>query len=272
MANIDSIQPVYYDAEYPYYVYYDNLPLRNIVTRQELINSAVENQRKILTDAIGTQGTLSNRLNRSLDADGALKTTAVDDSWHNIAYHTDGSYDDGVSIINYVRMKNEERAKLSLIADAATSLALQVETPSTIVLFEDETVELIASSTIAWSVVAPNQIKADLTFATTSIHNHYYDLVPVHYNTVTPDYQTYKVNSLASPYKDGSLRVYINGIRLTADTTAAPHYVYVPSASGPSEDWTLMTFTPDSTNGLFTLNRAITVSDVIRIDFDIQLS
>lgn len=271
MPNIDSIQPVYYDSLYPYYVYYDNLPLKNIVARQELINSAVENQRQVLTDAIGNQGTLSNRLNRSLEEDGSLKQSAVDDAWHNIAYHTDGYYDDGISVIEYVRMTGSERAKLSLVADDATSLAIQVQTPSTIVLFENETIELIASDSITWDVTAPNQIQANVTFASTSLHNHYYDQVPVHDNILSPDYQTYKVNALASAYKEGSLRVFINGIRLSADTTDEPYYVYIPSADGPGETWNLMAFTPDAENGTFTLNRAITASDVIRIDYDIQL-
>lgn len=272
MPNIESIQPVYYDTLMPYYIYYDNLPLRNIVTRQQLINSSVESQRRILTEAIGNQGTLSNRLNRSLEEDGSLKTSAVDDAWHNIAYHSDGLYDDGVSVINYVRMMQDERAKLSLIADAATSLSLEVHTISTIIPFIDEMVELLPSSTVTWTVVPPNQLKAELTFATTSLHNHYYDQKPEHYDIITPDYQNYKVNSMVTPYTEDSLRVYINGIRLTADTTASPYYVYVPSADGPSEDWNLMTFTPDPENGLFTLSRSIAVNDVIRIDYDIQLS
>lgn len=266
MPNIDAIQPVYYDASYPYYVYYDNLPLRNIVTRQELINSAVDRQWDILNESIGSAGTLANRLAASLNPDGSLKTEAIDDTMHSIAYHTDGSYDDGVSVINYVRMQSGERAKLSLVADSATSLALQVNTPSSIVLFEDETVELISSSTVTWGVVAPNQIAAHLTFASDSLHNHLYDQTPVHDNLIEPDYQTYKINSLATPFISGSLRVYINGMRLSETG-----YVYAPSASGPTEDWTLLSYTPDAENGMFTLSTNITSIDVIRIDYDTQI-
>lgn len=272
MPNIDSIVPVYYSELDPYYVYYDNLPLRNIVLRQELINSAVETQKQIIAESKGTQGTLANRLAQSIEDDGSLKSSAIDDAWHNIAYHTDGTYDDGISIIQYVRMRNEERAKLEFIADAATSLALQVETPSTIILFEDETVELLGSSSVTWSTLAPNQIQANLTFPLSAIRQHYYDQVPVFYDLITPDYQTYKVNSIASPYVEGSLKVFINGIRLSADTTDPPYSVYVPSADGPEGTWYLMSFTPDYANGTFVLSRSITASDVIRIDYDIELS
>ena len=44
MPNIDVIVPVYYNTLDPYYVYYDNLPLRNLVIRDELMNSAIESQ------------------------------------------------------------------------------------------------------------------------------------------------------------------------------------------------------------------------------------
>ena len=266
MPNIDSIQPVYYQALDPYYVYYDNLPLRNIIARQELINSAVDLQRSVLVEAIGTSGTLSNRLAKSINDDGTLITSAIDDAQHNIAQHTDGVYDDGVSIISYVRMKNDERAKLSLIADMATSLALQVNTISNAILFEDETIELVSSDTITWDVEAPNQLTAHLTFPISAIHNHYYDQTPVDYDVI-PDYQTYKVNSLATPYIEGSLRVYINGVRLSESTS-----VYVPAADGPESNWTLTSFTSVYSSGTFVLSRSITALDVLRIDYDLELS
>ena len=267
MPNIDLIPEVYYHTLDPYYVYYDNLPLSNIIQRQELINNAVDNNRDILTDAIGTQGTLSNRLDRSLEEDGSLKTSAINDAEHSIAYHTDGAYNDGVSIIEYVRMLSSERSKISLVADEATSLGLLIETPSTTVLFEDTTVEVIPSPTVTWGITAPNKLQANLTFPTTALHNHYYDLDPVHYVLASPDYKTYKVNTLASVYNDGSLRVYINGIRLSEGNS-----VYVPPADGPDGDWTLTSFTSTAASGIFLLSRSITASDIIKIDFNLPLS
>ena len=45
-------------------------------------------------------------------------------------------------------------------------------------------------------------------------HVHYYGIIPVPTNLITPDYIHYQVTSIATPYKAGSLRVYLNGIRL----------------------------------------------------------
>ena len=85
-------------------------------------------------------------------------------------------------------------------------------------------------------------------------------------NIVTPDHTNYQVDSISSVFIDGTLRVYINGVRIFADGQ-----VYVPGALA-TDQWTLMSFTPDSANGLFELSSAITEEDIIRIDFDIALT
>ena len=106
-------------------------------------------------------------------------------------------------------------------------------------------------------------------------HNHFYDFTPVAQNIVTPDYKSYKVTSIGTPYKQGTLRVYVNGIRLSES-----NLVYIPfnfTVSGPS--WKLMGYTEDVadvngivTSGKFTLSSTITASDIIRVDFDTQFS
>jgi len=104
-------------------------------------------------------------------------------------------------------------------------------------------------------------LKPVLTIPIDFAHRHYYDLEPI-----TTDYISFKVTSVNTPYIEGSLRVYINGIKLTAD-----NQVYVPG-DVMTEDWSLNSFTPDHTAGTFELYAAITSDDIIRIDFDIALS
>jgi Holliday junction resolvasome RuvABC DNA-binding subunit len=130
---------------------YDNLPLRNIYIRQELINDAVNINSDILRQAVGTQGTVSNRLAQSINDDGTLKASAIDGAKHNIAQHKDGQATVssaelaaltalGYSVSNpvpFVRMTLAERDKLSLMASEATAFKLQLDTPSNVVLFDD---------------------------------------------------------------------------------------------------------------------------------------
>lgn len=263
MPRIELITPVYYDGEWPYHKEYDNLPLRYIVARQELINSAVDQVEEILRDSIGTQGTLANRLNQSLDEDGSLLVDAVDETLHSIGAHTDGEYEG----VEYVRMTADERDKLTNIAEDATSILIEVEnTISTTVEFADGPFVLGRSNTVTWEVTAPNIIKANLAFPTEAAHQHYYDLVPVAANS-TPDYINYKTTSLSTAFVEDSLRVYVNGIKLSVSDDV---YVY-NNTDGPGGDWELLSFTSDYEAGTFELSRAIDITDIITIDFDINL-
>jgi hypothetical protein len=263
MPRIELIPEVFYNAMDPYHWEFDNLPLENILSRQRLVNDAVDINSDILRDSVGTAGTLANRMNQSIEADGSLKTVAVDDTLHNIAMHEDGSIDISGTPVNFVRMLESERDKLSLINDEATSLTLELETISATVLFENETVKFVDSSTVAWSVNAPNEVSANFNFPAAAAHQHFYDLTPVASNIVTPDYINYKVTSVSTPYTSGSLRIFINGVKISESGS-----VYVPDSTGPDGVWTLTTFTSNFSSGTFALNRAITSSDVIRIDFD----
>lgn len=262
MPRIDSITPVQYSGLWPYHVHYDNLPLLYILARQQLINSSVDQMDEILENSIGSVGSLSNRLNQSIEDNGDLKTAAVDDTVHNIGAHADGEYEG----IDYVRMTLTERSKLADIAEDATAISIEFPTNSTTVVFDDVMISFEDSDTVTWEVEAPSTVKANMAFPAEAAHQHYYDLVPVHDNLSTPDYTNYKTTVSSTEFIEGSLRVYVNGIRLSENDGV---YVY-SAADGPGEAWTLTSFTGDHEDGSFALNRAIDPLDTITIDFDIS--
>jgi hypothetical protein len=266
MPEIDLIQDVLYDPIYPYHWLYDNLPLQNILTRIDLVNAQVDIDADILRNSSGTAGTLNNRLAQSLDDSGALKPTAVDESMHNIAFHTDGS--DGIST-TYVRMMESERDKLTLIDSEANMLDIEVESISTTELLETGTARFRHSDTVTFTLDAPDIIKAHTVFPPAAAHQHFYDLEPAHLTPSSPDYQNYKTTGSGTAFMSGTLRVYVNGIRLN-DTEAV--YVY-DGSEGPDGTW-ILTYVSASTpaSGTFSLNRALNSSDVIRIDFDQSLA
>jgi len=266
MPEIDLIQDVLYSSAWPYHVHYDNLPLRNILTRIDLINSQVDINADILRNSIGSAGTLDNRLNQSLEDSGDLKSSAIDDAMHNIAMHTDGT--DGIST-TYVRMKESERDKLDLIQSEANLLDLEIQSISTTETLTTGTARFRHSDTVSFSLDAPDIIKAHTIFPPDAAHQHFFDLAPAHATPSSPDYKNYKTTSLGTAFMTDTLRVYVNGIRLSADEAV---YVY-DGSTGPDGTWTL-TYVASTTpaSGLFSLNRALDSSDVIRIDFDRSLA
>ena len=257
MPRIELVEPVYFAAQDPYHWSYDNLPLYNIIRRENLINLALDNVLDQMRNAIGTQGSLSNRLNQSINADGSLKSSAIDNALHSIEEHEDTD--------DYVRMTKAESDKLNLIAAEATNLSVQVDTDgSSTVLFDAGVIEIQASDSVSPIVVSPNILKFELGFPVAAAHQHYYSLTPTNDDLIDPDYINFKVNSMATAYIDGSLRVYINGVRIFEDVE-----VYVPG-SLTDDPWTLLSFTSDATDGTFALSAAISDSDIIKIDFDIS--
>lgn len=258
MPNINLITVPQYQANQPYHYFYDNLPIDALVQREDLINYAVDINTEILRQTIGTAGSLPARLNQSLQDNGALKTAAVDTALHNIGYHTDGDYD-GVS---YVRMELSERQKLSLIADEATSLSIGIQGPSDITYISDGVALIDNSSTITWSVSLDQKIRADVSVGLTNAHMHYDNIEPISAD-LTPNYKDY-ITNLPSEFTAGSLKVYINGVRIFSDIT-----IYAPT-SDPSSAWQLNSFTENSGLG-FSLLNAITAYDTIRIDFEVPL-
>lgn len=277
MPDLNGLPVPEYTGGQPYHYEYDNIPLQTLADRDNLINAVVDTHQEILRNCAGTVGTLANRLSQSIEDDGNLKSTAVDQTLHNIAEHTDGSktvtgtelsdyqalgYPSISNPVPFVRMLEAERDKLSLVADEATKLLVDVNTPSLVYSFGSgtDTLVLAESNSIGWTFEGPNSVKPEIKFSIAFAHRHYYDLEPV-----TDDYLNYSVNGIATPYTEDSLRVYINGVRLNMDYT-----VYVPNSD--VTEWTANKFTPNHLAGTFALATAITANDIIRIDFDIEVS
>ena len=258
MPRIELIPEVYYAPNDPIHWEIDNLPLKNIIQRQNLINLSLDDVLEEMRDAIGTQGSMANRLNQSINADGSLKASSINNALHSIESHGDSD--------DYVRMTKDQSDKLDLISDEATSLAMQVDQDgSATIEFDSGVVIFEGSDTITPSITSPNKIKFNMAFPASAAHRHYYGLLPVHADG-TPDFINYKATSVSTVYIEDSLQVYINGVRIF-DNGA----VYVP---GPLVDdaWTLMYYTPSHAAGTFVLSSALSEDDIIRIDFDILLS
>ena len=283
MPDLSQLPVPLYTADQPYHWEYDNLPLQTLSQRDDLINGQVDILSDIVNESAGTQGDLSNRLAQCMDENGDLLPAAIDLALHNIGEHTDASVTvDDTDLANYValgfpelvnpvpfvRMLQAERSKLALMANEATNLTINVETISNIVAFDAGAVELAQSSSIQWEIQAPNKIMPVLSISTDFAHRHYYDMTPVMVPTsdsIPVLYKLYNVTSIATPYIEDSLRVYINGIRISSQFD-----VYYPS--NPVSTWQLNTFTEDYANGAFTLANPITDADIIQIDFDISLT
>ncbi len=259
MPNLSQLPVPKFTGLEPYRFEFDNLPLNTIIRRETAINNAVEVNSQILRLSAGDQGSLSNRLNQSMNENGSLKVDAVDEILHSIGAHSDGEFDGDF----YVRMLQAERDKLFLIETEANKLTIQVNTISNSVLFDDGNIEFIESDSVTWNVASGNKVSANFNFPTESAHQHIYDLEPVDSNVVTPDYKNYKTTSVSTPYMEGSLRVFINGYRLSSEIE-----IYVPV--GIDQTLTLIKYTPDHEDGIFQLSVPITAEDIIRIDFDIS--
>src|ERR1700677_168063 len=183
----------------------DNQPLSTIMQNVTLVNFQTDQNANILRDAVGSAGTLSNRLNQSINPDGSLNTVAIDNALHSIAEHLDTN--------SFVRMTMGERAKLSLIASDATNFGIQFNTVSAILTFDDGILTLGNSDTISFRY-AGGVMYADNAFPSSVRHIHYYGLVPVPVNLLSPDYTNYQTTSISTPYAQNSLRIYLNGVRL----------------------------------------------------------
>lgn len=261
MPRIELITEVLYNPNDPIHWEVDNLPLKAILERQNLINSALDNVIGQMRDAIGTQGSVANRLNQSINADGSLKSAAIDEALHSIEDHEDTD--------NYVRMTKDQSDKLDTLATSATNTSLRVYTNVGLTestAFSSGEVKIQPSDTLVPEVVAPNIVKFNLTFPLSAAHRHYYGLVPVHDDTIDPDYVNYKVTSVSTPFVEDSLRVYVNGVRVFEDVE-----VYVPGVM-VDDPWTLLKFTPDHTGGTFEFSSALSEDDIVRIDFDVALA
>lgn len=269
MPRIELIDVPLFSANDPIHWTVDNIPLKNLMRRQILINLALDNIIEQITDAVGTQNTISNRLNQSIEPDGSLKTEAIDDSLHSIEAHADSD--------DFVRMQKTESDKLALIDSEATDVALNVQNDDIFVAFNNGVVKLRDSASVTWSVEAPDIVKAHMTFSSEAAHQHHYNQVPVHAVGESPDYVNYKVNSVSSEFIENSLRITINGIRINpvaSDATTEEIEAETVLVPGVAVDdlWTAMYFVPDHEAGTFALSSAISDEDVIKIDYDIALT
>jgi len=294
MPDLTKLPVPQHEANQPYHWTYDNLPLKTLADRDEVINNAVDKHSQVLNNAAGTQGSIANRINQSIDEDGNLKTTAVDESLHNIAEHSDGTknvdsaeldhynsdlgYSEVVNPVPFVRMLESERDKLASIPANATSVSIEfctdeTCTPSNVILFEEGKIQFQPSEFISWEVgVSPNTVKPILNTSLQYAHRHYYDIEPELTDEVTHEYDA---SGSGTPYIEGSLRVYLNGIRLSSE-----HEIFYPK--NPSDvSWSSSSsmvkqernmYTPNHEDGTFTLLNSITEYDVIRVDFDIAQS
>lgn len=245
MPETDLVQVPKYDPLSPYHFRIDNLPIEGLITRIFLVNAQVDINSNILRDSVGTQGTLNNRLNQSINADGSLKTDSIDEALHSIEEHIDSN--------DYVRMMKSERDKLSLIEDNATNLNVEVETISNTVEWPTglgDTISVGPSPTITWRLDG-SQLVADTVVPISLQHIHVYDVTPI-----TSDDINFTTTTVNTAYKSGTLRVYVNGLRLTESTAIGGFYF--------SET--------DPDNGTFALNSALGTGDIIRIDFDQPVS
>lgn len=264
MPNINSIPEVLYEPNQPYHYYYDNLPLRNILTRIGLVNIQVETNADMIRGAAGTAGSIDARLNASLEADGSLKAEALDGAVHGIGSHSDG---DG-----YVRMTEDERAKLELVQPESNRLLVEVEdsypTVGDTVTISDGIVRLRGSSSVLLDFEAPDVIRFHSAFPPDTAHRHHYSLAPAD-QTSPPDLKNFKTTTLGTPYMEGSLRVYVNGVRLSGSAIPVPSY---GSGSSSSSLSFVQNGIADENHldGIFSLMVALSEGDVIRIDFDEQ--
>jgi len=294
MPDLTKLPVPQHEANQPYHWTYDNLPLKTLADRDNVINNAVDKHSQILNDAAGTQGNIANRINQSIDEDGNLKSTAIDESLHNIAEHSDGTknvesseleyynstlgYTEVVNPVPFVRMLESERDKLAGIPSNATSVSIEVCTdeactPSNVILFEQGKIQFQPSSFISWEVgVGPNTIKPILNTSLQYAHRHYYDIEPELTDEATNEYDA---SGSSTAYIEGSLRVYLNGIRLSSEYEI--FYPKNPLDSSWSSSSNMIKqeknmFTPNHMNGTFTLLNSITEYDVIRVDFDVAQS
>lgn len=279
MPDLGALPVPRYQSDQPYHYEYDNVPLKTLEDRDNLINAAVDRHEVIFENCAGTQGTLSSRLNQFVDADGNLIPAAVDESLHSIAEHTDASktvlsgeltayqllgFPSLTNPVSFVRMLEVERLKLANSSDNATNLVIDVDvfpasiiptvipsvTPSfTTVTFGDvggsmPTLRLTESDSILWTYESPNKVRAELKLSTAFAHRHFYNLTPILISGTT-----YKVTTVSTPYIADSLRVFVNGLRLTTSD-----YTEQPSL------------------GRFTLTSPLLIGDIMRIDFDQSLN
>lgn len=179
MANIDLIPEIFYESFHPYHYLFDNMPLRNILTRISMVNDTASIDHLSIANAVGTAGSLSLRLDQSLEDDGTLKVSAIDTAMHGIEFHTDETDQSAFIEVDdtFVRMTERERARLDFMQDEANLLNITFETASpsnTPVDFTNGTVIFADSVSTAWRWET-GKMYLDLGFPVAAAHQHSYE-------------------------------------------------------------------------------------------------
>ena len=260
MPRIELLDIPLFSPEDSYHFEFDNLPLKNLMRRQNLINNYVDTHRDILNSAIGDQGSLAARLAVSLNDNGSLRTSAVDEAMHSIEDHVDTD--------DYVRMTKSQSDKLDLISDEASDITFQiVDGDGDEIDMTEGIIRLLSSNSLTWSVDG-NEITPHLGFPLSAAHRHIYDQKPI---VLDEDTNTYKVDTSSTAFIQGSLRVFVNGVRVPETRTgqvASDNSIYVPGDL-LTDSWTLLTFTSEYASGTFALSVALDDGDILRVDYDI---
>jgi hypothetical protein len=260
MPRIDLITKVLHEGLEPYHLDYDNLPLKGIIERINLINHTLDTIEEILNSAQGSTINIGTRIDQSINDNGELKEEAINEILHNIGYHTDGEYDG----IEYCRFTQDERNKLENISDEAKNISFEIpESDISNIIFDNGLLKIENTDNIKCEFESPNILKFNLNFNTNSLHNHYYNVIPNHVDELDPDYQNY---ILPIEYQEDTLRIYINGIKISENG----NYVY-DKDNGPSGDWYLTSYTLNEDMQSFTLSRSLNENDEILVDFDSNL-
>lgn len=291
-ASLNEINgvPLYKPSD-PYHHDYDNKPIKSLVERDNLIIGIVNVLKSIIDQSGGNLGSLPVRLNQSIDPDGNIKPSAIDEVNHNIANHEDGRKTISQQELNYytslgyaitnnpkfVRYLEEERAKLALISEEANRLlvAISPEGSSKHVVDNGE-VNFQSSDTIDVEIDNNNSVRFNSKFPTSIAHQHYYQVEPT-----TSDLVNYNIPGVSS-FKEGSLRVYINGCRIEhCDRDCGDiNFSYYPSFrlvnSNLVVEWKTIYYTEDQGPAApprsFYFSSAVSQSDRVLVDYDISLA
>jgi len=258
MPAINTLAEVLVQPDWPYHYHYDNLPLKQILLRQEMINAALDANTQILEAAKGNMPDIGSRMDVSLNADGTLKSNVI--PVHSIDLVLDTGAITVDSAYAYVKMTTIERAKLFNLNSGATALKISFPNTPIDTIFINELVKINDSSTIAWSVSADSSGNgvALARLITPVPEAQYYNVTP---NTL--DYQNYSIGQSIVP---NSLRVYINGVRIFSGIT-----VHVPEpniSSCTTGCWDTFSYVSADTAGTFQLNSPCSSSYVVRIDYN----
>lgn len=275
-----------YQPNDPYHHDFDNKPIKSLVERDNIIIGALNALRNIVIASGGNLGDLATRLNQSIDPNGNLKPSSVDEANHNIANHIDGRRQISQQEIDYfnslgysvndnpkfVRILEEERAKLALVSEEANKLNISI-TPdgSPKHLIDNGEVNFQSSDTIGVSVDNNNVVKFNSKFPVSVAHQHYYQVEPFTTNRID-----YSINGISS-FKQGSLRVYVNGCRIEQCSSDCEdkNFSYYPSftLSGNSVvvQWNKIYYEERHDSADFSFSSSVDTNDRVLVDYDVVL-